>query len=161
MKITDYIKNEIHAKAKYLKEHLYCPVSDKAALESVLQDFRTKDLYFAVDEMCGGDNQEHNGRTKEIIPIVIMILEKLDKPNDMQERETATQRARVIKDKIIAKLRYDNEGKKFKQYFSAIENNIPFDELAAGELIPHLAGVYMTIGFHVPKMLEYDPEDYE
>lgn len=155
--ILEYLE-DLQKKLKLTSDYQFSRISSITNLEEVILGERKAKKFFAVDDSQDGTLYEgEGGGWFEKRPILVMLLNKLDRFPDMDGRSKALGETRIIYQKLIARITHDkDEGLQELQY---LNEDIPFNEIA-GHFAGGAAGLYFTFTIDVPVNMEYDESDW-
>jgi hypothetical protein len=151
---------DIQKRLKLTAAYTFTRISSIEALEGVISGDRKAKKFFAVDDSQEGMLYEgESGGWFERRPIMIMLLNKLDRYPDMDGRTKALDETRIIYKKIISKIVHDRDEKGIPELTYFDESKIPFNEIA-GQFANGSAGIYFTFTIDVPVNMKYDESDW-
>ena len=144
----------IHEQLLDLKDFSFGRVSDKKTLEAIINNARTSNSFFCVDDTEEGQIIPFAGGYAERKVCFVWILKKYTKNN----QSTTLEECKSIYRDIISRIIADRD--KGKEGLTYIADRFPFWEIPS-MIFPEATGLYFTISIGTPLALCFNPEKWQ
>lgn len=154
-----YFEN-IHTCLKALDTFKFCRVSDKNTLEDLVNNSRTSNAFFCVDDTEDGQIMPAASGYVERRVYFVWILKKYHSKgtNAMISQDEAMNTCREIYRDIVSRLITDQD--KLQSGLTYMSDRFPFWEIPL-MLFPETAGLYFSITVDTPLSLCINPDKWK
>lgn len=154
-----YFEKQIRDKMKLTVQgdYAYSRVSSMQHLEEVIDNFRYKKAFFAVDDTEDGFTFRAGGSFFDRKTIVIYILKQYDRI-DMDKQNAALAECRAIYKNVLKKLILDKSRLENEMVY-LITDRIAYNEIP-GVFANNCTGLFFTIPVNIPTDLSYKAEEW-
>lgn len=154
-----YFEN-IHARLKVLKTFKFCRVSDKNTLEDLVNNSRTSNAFFCIDDTEDGQIVPAAGGYVERRVYFVWILKKYHSKGTggMISQDEAMNACREIYRDIVSRLIHDRD--QLQSGLTYMADRFSFWEIPL-MLFPETAGLYFSITVDIPLSLCINPEKWK
>lgn len=154
-----YFEKEIRDKMKLTVNggYQYSKVTSMQHMEEVIENFRYRTAFFAVDDTEDGFTFQTGGGYMDRKTIVVYILKQY-RLGDMNSQVSALDECKTIYKNVLKKLIRD-KSKLQNEMVYLVTERIPYNEIP-GIFANDCTGLFFTIPVNIPTDLSYKDEEW-